>query len=101
MAPVGDAGGFDSAALQARQAFQGKAGPMALVKNAKVFGIACFACLGGLLYGYNQGVFSGVLVMNNFDARKKQDTVVMINGWQLTLVQTWDLGSKTRAKRVG
>lgn len=25
-----------------------------------------FACLGGLLYGYNQGVFSGVLTMNNF-----------------------------------
>jgi len=42
---------------------------MALVTNAKVFGIACFACLGGLLYGYNQGVFSGVLAMNNFNAR--------------------------------
>ncbi|KAF5851097.1 hypothetical protein GGP41_010746 [Bipolaris sorokiniana] len=39
---------------------------MALVKDAKVFGIACFVCLGGSLYGYNQGVFSGVLTMNSF-----------------------------------
>ncbi|KAK5110286.1 hypothetical protein LTR62_006139 [Meristemomyces frigidus] len=58
---------FDSGALQARQRLQGAAGPAALVRNAKVFGIACFACLGGLLYGYNQGVFSGVLAMNNFN----------------------------------
>ena len=42
---------------------------MALVHNAKVFGIACFACLGGLLYGYNQGVFSGVLTMTSFSNR--------------------------------
>ena len=46
---------FDRLALERRIALQGQAGPMALVKNAKVFGIACFACLGGLLYGYNQG----------------------------------------------
>jgi sugar porter (SP) family MFS transporter len=43
-----------------------KPGPAALFNNLKVFGIACFACLGGLLYGYNQGVFSGVLVMHSF-----------------------------------
>ena len=70
MAPVAGGGGFDQAALQARQALQGAAGPMALVKNAKVFGIGCFACLGGLLYGYNQGVFSGVLTMTNFNDRE-------------------------------
>ncbi|PPJ56351.1 hypothetical protein CBER1_00709 [Cercospora berteroae] len=68
MAPVGGASHFDHAALQHRQALQGSSGPAALVKNAKVFGIACFACLGGLLYGYNQGVFSGVLTMYSFDA---------------------------------
>lgn len=39
---------------------------MALVKNIKVFGIACFACLGGFVYGYNQGVFSGILTMASF-----------------------------------
>ena len=67
MAPTGTASGFDQAALARRQALQGAAGPAALVKNAKVFGIACFACLGGLLYGYNQGVFSGVLAMKSFN----------------------------------
>jgi len=60
---------FDTAALERRQALQGAAGPMAIVRNAKVFGIACFACLGGLLYGYNQGVFSGVLAMQSFNNR--------------------------------
>jgi len=67
MAPVGGASQFDQAALQRRQALSGSAGPAALFKNIKVFGIACFACLGGLLYGYNQGVFSGVLTMNSFE----------------------------------
>lgn len=57
---------FDQAAVVRRQELQGAAGPMAIVRNGKVFGIACFACLGGLLYGYNQGVFSGVLVMHAF-----------------------------------
>ncbi|EMC94708.1 hypothetical protein BAUCODRAFT_73879 [Baudoinia panamericana UAMH 10762] len=66
MAPAGTASQFDQHALQRRQELTGSAGPAALVRNAKVFGIACFACLGGLLYGYNQGVFSGVLAMNSF-----------------------------------
>lgn len=67
MAPAGGASQFDSAALSRRQELSGASGPLALLKNLKVFGIACFACLGGLLYGYNQGVFSGVLTMNSFD----------------------------------
>ena len=37
----------DGVALARRQALTGASGPMALVKNIKVFGIACFACLGG------------------------------------------------------
>ncbi|CAI6336047.1 unnamed protein product [Periconia digitata] len=67
MAPVGGSGrDFEAAAEARRRAFQVSSGPGALLKNLKVFGIACFACLGGLLYGYNQGVFSGVLVMPAF-----------------------------------
>jgi len=91
MAPAGTASQFDTAALQARQALQGAAGPMALVRNAKVFGIACFACLGGLLYGYNQGVFSGVLAMNNFGAHM-QDYVKdgTKKGW---LTSIFELGA--------
>jgi MFS family permease len=66
MAPTATVSQFDQAALDRRIALQGKAGPRALLQNAKVFGIASFACLGGLLYGYNQGVFSGVLTMTAF-----------------------------------
>jgi len=58
--------GVDGAALARRQALTGASGPAALVKNIKVFGIACFACLGGFVYGYNQGVFSGILTMTSF-----------------------------------
>ena len=73
MAPDRRESQFDQAALQRRAALQGAAGPMALIRNARVFGIACFACLGGLLYGYNQGVFSGVLTMTAFSNRKFLD----------------------------
>ena len=45
--------GLDAAALARRQALTGASGPMALVTNRKVFGVACFACLGGFVYGYN------------------------------------------------
>jgi len=40
-----------------------------LVQNSRVFLIAVFASLGGLLYGYNQGVFSSVLGMYSFKTR--------------------------------
>jgi hypothetical protein len=43
--------GIYDAALTRRQALMGKSGPAALVKNFKVFSIAMFACIGGLLYG--------------------------------------------------
>lgn len=66
MAPAPAAAGAYDAALSRRKALMGASGPIALVQNVKVFGIACFACIGGLLYGYNQGVFSGILTMNNF-----------------------------------
>ena len=62
--------GFYDAALQRRQAMMGKSGPAALVKNFRVFSIACFACIGGVLYGYNQGMFSGVLAMPAFQKRE-------------------------------
>ncbi|RFU30271.1 hypothetical protein B7463_g6059, partial [Scytalidium lignicola] len=64
----GPAGVYD-ATLTRRQALMGASGPAALVKNMRVFALACFACIGGLLYGYNQGVFSGILTMNNFMGR--------------------------------
>jgi hypothetical protein len=51
MAPTSAPAGIYDAALQRRQALMGKSGPAALVKNFRVFSIAMFACIGGLLYG--------------------------------------------------
>ena len=56
--------------LKRRQALLGSSGPAAIVNNRKVFAIAMFACIRGLLYGYNQGVFGGVLAMPDFNARR-------------------------------
>ena len=41
--------GIYDAVLQRRQALMGASGPRALLKNFKVFCIALFACIGGLL----------------------------------------------------
>lgn len=65
VAAAGPAGIYDAALLR-RQALMGASGPRALLKNRRVFMVAMFACIGGLLYGYNQGVFSGILVINSF-----------------------------------
>lgn len=54
-------------ALHRRQALMGASGARALLKNSRVFAIASFACIGGVLYGYNQGMFSGVLAMPAFE----------------------------------
>lgn len=67
---TGGAGGFYDAALQKRQAMMGKSGPSALIKNWRVFRVALFACIGGVMYGYNQGMFSGVLAMPAFNKRR-------------------------------
>ncbi|KAJ7170721.1 general substrate transporter [Mycena crocata] len=52
-----------------RRALAGKSGWAGLVHNRRIFLMAVFASLGGLLYGYNQGVFSGVLGMHSFGNR--------------------------------
>jgi hypothetical protein len=75
MAPISSGAAAQSAALERRKILAGGSGPAALIKNIKVFGIACFACLGGLLYGYNQGVFSGVLTMPSFKNRGLSNSV--------------------------
>lgn len=69
MAPTAAAAQVESAGLAKGRALTATTGPLVLFDNLKVFGIACFACLGGLLYGYNQGVFSGVLTMTSFKER--------------------------------
>lgn len=99
MAPVGGGGStFEAAALARRKALSTPPGPLALLKNLKVFGIACFACLGGLLYGYNQGVFSGVLTMTSFkehmgDYIEDQETLTWNSSKQGWLVSILELGA--------
>jgi hypothetical protein len=60
------------AALARRQALMGDSGAKALARNFKVARIAAFACIGGVLYGYNQGMFSGILAMPAFGKRTGQ-----------------------------
>jgi len=58
------AGGVDLGAspyvAERRRALAGKSGWAGLVHNRKIFAIAVFASLGGLLYGYNQVSPSGM-----------------------------------------
>ncbi|KAK4938324.1 hypothetical protein LTR10_021208 [Elasticomyces elasticus] len=54
-------------AVAGEQAIEyGPAGYRGLVKEPRLFALACFASIGGMLFGYDQGVISGVLVMPNF-----------------------------------
>ncbi|KAG8733168.1 hypothetical protein FRC11_008230 [Ceratobasidium sp. 423] len=89
---AGAAGGAtSSAALQKRQALAGKSGYRGLVQNSRVFFIAVFASLGGLLYGYNQGVFSSVLGMYSFN--KRMASVTEHSGTKGWLVAILELGA--------
>ncbi|KAB5589300.1 quinate permease [Ceratobasidium theobromae] len=84
-------GAANSAALKRRQALAGKSGFKGLVQNSRVFFIAVFASLGGLLYGYNQGVFSSVLGMYSFKERMK--SAVSDPGTKGWLVAILELGA--------
>jgi sugar porter (SP) family MFS transporter len=87
------AGHVDSNNLAAsrRKALVGQSGWVGLVHNRRIFATAVFASLGGLLYGYNQGVFSGVLAMNSFDTR--MGTAVSNSGKKGWLVAILELGA--------
>ncbi|KDQ59188.1 hypothetical protein JAAARDRAFT_655322 [Jaapia argillacea MUCL 33604] len=66
---IGAAAGGNTHTAELRRQLAGQSGWAGLVHNRRVFAIAIFASLGGLLYGYNQGVFSGVLGMQSFNTR--------------------------------
>ncbi|KAH9939500.1 general substrate transporter [Amylocystis lapponica] len=85
------AGGAVAPVSSRRRTLQGKSGWAGLVHNRKVFAIAVFASLGGLLYGYNQGVFSGVLDMYTFDQRMA--SAVNNSGTKGWLVSILELGA--------
>ncbi|PVH68455.1 general substrate transporter [Cadophora sp. DSE1049] len=80
--------GIYDAALLRRQALMGSSGPGALLKNLRVFCIALFACIGGLLYGYNQGVFSGILTMPAFQSHMGDYTTNQSKkGWLTAILE--------------
>lgn len=62
MAVTGTSGPMSSR----RDAIVKTKGMAALLENGRVFSIAVFASLGGLVYGYNQGMFGQILSMNSF-----------------------------------
>jgi len=81
----GAAGGLTSVR---RKTLAGKSGWAGLVHNRRIFAIAVFASLGGLLYGYNQGVFSGVLAMKSFERRMGDDvTNTGKKGWLVAILE--------------
>ncbi|TFK81254.1 general substrate transporter [Polyporus arcularius HHB13444] len=84
-------GGANIIASNRRKNLAGPSGWAGLLANARVFAIAVFASLGGLLYGYNQGVFSGVLNMYSFDQRMA--SAVNQSGTKGWLVSILELGA--------
>lgn len=57
-------GDFDALLVQSQNT-----GWRGLFKNGRCLALALFASLGGVLYGYNQGVFGQVQVMAEFNHR--------------------------------
>ena len=61
-----------------------------MIKNPYVFMTCAFAALGCLMYGYDQGVMSSVLVMESFQTRFPDLQGDTIQGW---LVSALELGA--------
>jgi hypothetical protein len=64
------AGGMAAEGISGKRAqlAAGRVGWRGLFSSKKTFGIALFASLGGLVYGYNQGMFAQILTMPSFIA---------------------------------
>lgn len=63
------AGHFATPLSAKRAQYAGPSGLKGLFYNGRTTAIAFFAALGGLVYGYNQGMFSQVLTMKSFQNR--------------------------------
>ncbi|KAJ5805708.1 uncharacterized protein N7503_003310 [Penicillium pulvis] len=55
-----------TAVSRRRAGLAGPSGIKGLMSNLRIFAIAVFASLGGLVYGYNQGMFGQILSMTSF-----------------------------------
>lgn len=65
-------------------------GIVGMLRNPFVFMTCAFAALGCLMYGYDQGVMSSILVMENFQAQFPDLQGDTIQGW---LVSALELGA--------
>ncbi|KAJ5833781.1 Major facilitator superfamily domain general substrate transporter [Penicillium riverlandense] len=65
-------------------------GLVGMIKNPYVFLTCCFASLGCIMYGYDQGVMGPILVMENFENHFPYFQSSIIQGW---LVSALELGA--------
>ncbi|KAJ5712883.1 uncharacterized protein N7483_010064 [Penicillium malachiteum] len=72
-----------------------------LLQNKRCLALALFASLGGVLYGYNQGVFSEVQVMSDFEHRLRLQllTGILELGAMLGSLMSSPLADKYSRKR--
>ncbi|KAF7902992.1 hypothetical protein EAF00_002894 [Botryotinia globosa] len=82
--------GAPSQSLVARQNAAKAHGLMGMLKNPYVFLTCLFASLGCTMYGYDQGVMSPILVMENFENEFPTLTSSTLQGW---LVASLELGA--------
>ncbi|KAJ5947544.1 hypothetical protein N7466_000559 [Penicillium verhagenii] len=75
-----------------RAAIAGPSGLKGLISNKKTFSIGLFASLGGLVYGYNQGMFAQVLTMTSF-INKTQGYAATTGTGQGLLTSVLELGA--------
>lgn len=61
-----DGGGIETALQKRRAALASASGFRGMIANPHITAVAVFASLGGLVYGYNQGMFGQVLSMHSF-----------------------------------
>ncbi|KAJ5735754.1 uncharacterized protein N7483_000879 [Penicillium malachiteum] len=94
MNPAMDLKGLPSAInlSEKRAALAGPTGLKGLISNKKTFLIGLFASLGGLVYGYNQGMFAQVLTMTSF-IKKTQGYAATTGTGQGLLTSILELGA--------
>ncbi|KAJ5085860.1 hypothetical protein N7532_010631 [Penicillium argentinense] len=65
----------------------GPAGYKGLIEEIRIFGLACFATIGGFLFGYDQGIISGVLVMHSFKTHFSDlSSDTGLEGWVVSIM---------------
>ncbi|KAK8164582.1 sugar transporter [Phyllosticta citrichinensis] len=68
----------------------GPAGYKGLLSQKYVLGMASFASIGGLLFGYDQGVISGVLVMHSFvssaEYSQRETNLCRATSWMVSVL---------------